>query len=149
MNMMRHSFIFLAIAAATLTSCAQSSTNSAPKISSAIVGTWQWVSVDQLVITNPFFMKFYSNGLAATWPAPRGFALAKDVSFGRYHFEGAFLVTETGAGTNDPKVKIEIRGDEMTMINDATNRCVYHRIVPDLQPGKYLPGHPSQGPPDL
>jgi hypothetical protein len=93
-------------------------------------------------------MGFYSNGLVASWPAPRGFALAKDVSFGFYHFEGAFLVIDTGAGTNNPKDRIEIRGDEMTIINDVTNQCIYHRIVPDLKPGNYLPGHPSQGPPD-
>jgi hypothetical protein len=148
-NWLRNSFIFLAFATATLTSFAQNSTNSTSKTSSAIVGTWQRVSVDQQVITNPFFMRFYTNGLAATWPAPSGFSIAKGVSYGGYHFEGAFLVIETGAGKNDPKTKIEIRGDEMTMISDETNRLIYHRIVPDLQPGKFLPGHPSHGPPDL
>ena len=146
---MRHSFIFLAFAAATLTSFAQSSTNSAPKTSSAIVGTWQWVRVDQQAIPYPFFMRFYSNGTSATWPAPDGFSTTNGISHGGYHFEGALMVIETGAGKDDPKAKVEIKGDEMTMIGDETNRLIYHRVVPDLQPGKFLPGHPSHGPPDM
>jgi hypothetical protein len=151
MNIMRHLFILVAFVAATLTSFAQSSTNSNPK---TIVGTWQWVRVDQQAITYPFFMRFYSNGIAATWPAPDGFSTTNGVSRGGYHFDGALLVIETGAGKNDPKTQVEIKGDEMTMVcaadeSDVSHRLIYHRVVPDLEPGKFLPGHPSHGPPDM
>jgi len=149
MNIMRYSSIIFVFAVVALTSFAQSATNVVTKASSSIVGTWQWVRVDQQAIPYPFFMRFYSNGTAATWPALDGFSTTNGVSRGGYHFEGVYLVTETGAGTNDPKSKVEIKGDEMTMIGDETNRLIYHRIVPDLEPGKFLPGRPSHGPPDL
>jgi hypothetical protein len=150
MNIMRHSFILFAFAAATLTSFGQSSTNSTAKTSGAIVGTWQWVKVDQQAIPYPFFMRFYSNGTAATWPAPDGFSTTNGVSRGGYHYDGAVLIVDTGAGTNNPKSQVEIKGDEMVMMTcDETNRYIYHRVIPDLEPGKFLPGHPSHGPPDL
>jgi hypothetical protein len=80
MKIMRHSFIILAFAAVALMSFAQGSTNSVTKTSSSIIGTWQWVRVDEQPITNPFFMRFYSNGTAATWPAPNGFSTTNGVS---------------------------------------------------------------------
>jgi hypothetical protein len=50
---------------------------------------------------------------------------------------------------NDPKTQIKIKGNEMTLISDESNRLIYHRIVPDLQPAKLLPGQVSHGAPDL
>jgi hypothetical protein len=58
-------------------------------------------------------------------------------------------VIETGAGTNDPKTQIHIKGNEMILINDESNRLTYRRVVPDLQPGKLPPGQVSHGAPDL
>jgi hypothetical protein len=139
-------FVFLAV---VLASCKQNSTTAVNNTSSSIVGTWQWIRVDQQTIKNPFFMRFYSNGTSATWPAPNGFSTTNGISHGGYHFEGTLLVIETGAGKNDPKAKIEIKGDEMTMIGDETNQLIYHRIVPDLEPGKFLPGQVNQGPPEF
>jgi len=145
---MRPSFIILAFAAGALTSFAQSSTNSATKATNSIVGTWQWVRVDQRAIKEPFFVRYYADGAAATWPAPAGWSTSTNgVSRGGYHLVGEFLVIETGAGTNDPKTKIEIKGDEMTLISDESIRLIYHRVVPGLEPGKFLPGHPGHGPP--
>ena len=129
--------------------CGCRSTNSDAKASRSIVGTWQWVGVDQLAIPYPFFMRCYSNGTVATWPAPDGFCTTNGVSRGGYHFEGVYFVIQTGAGTSDPKSKVEIKGDEMAMPNDENNRYIYHRVVPDLEPGEFLPGHPSHGPPNL
>jgi hypothetical protein len=149
MKIMRHPFIILAFAAVALMSFAQGSTNSVTKTSSSIIGTWQWVRVDEQPITNPFFMRFYSNGTAATWPAPNGFSTTNGVSHGGYHFEGALLVIETGAGQKDPKAKVEIKGNEMVTVGDETNRYIYRRVVPDLEPGKLLPGQVSHGAPDL
>jgi hypothetical protein len=150
MNIMRHSFILFAFATVAFTSFAQNSTNSPNKTTNSIVGTWQWVRVDKQAITEPFFIRYYTNGAAATWPAPDSWGTTTNgVSHGGYHLEGEFLVIETGAGKNDPKAKIEIRGDEMTVIGDETNHLIYHRVVPDLEPGKFLPGHPGHGAPDL
>ena len=145
MNIMRYLSVILVSATVALTSFGQSSTN----VPVSIIGTWQWVRVDQQAVPNPFFMRFYTNGTAVTWPAPDGFSTTNGVSHGGYHFDGALLVIETGAGKNDPKSKVEIKGDEMTMIGDETNRLIYHRVVPDLQPGKFLPGQVTHGAPDL
>jgi hypothetical protein len=142
---MRNLSIILAFLAAAVTSFGQTTTN----LTKSIVGTWQWVRVDQKRVLIPFFMRFYSNGTSASWPAPNGFSTTNGVSRGGYHFEGALLVLETGAGKRDPKCKLEITGDQMTVIGEETNHLIYHRVVPDLEPGKFLPGHPSQGPPDI
>ena len=149
MKIMRHSFIILGFAAVALTSFAQSSTNSVTKTTNSIVGTWQWVRVDQQAVKEPFFVRYYADGKAATWPAPNGWSTTNGVSHGGYHLDGNFLVIETGEGTNDPKSQIQIRGNEMTLINDESNRLIYHRVVPDLQPGKFLPGQVSHRAPDL
>jgi hypothetical protein len=60
---------------------------------------------------------------------------------------------EICAGKNDPKVKVkvELRGDEMIMVGTESNRFIYHyhRVVPDLKPGKFQPGEVSHGAPEL
>jgi len=82
-------------------------------------------------------VRYYADGTAATWPAPEGWSTTTNgVSHGRYHLEGEFLVLETGAGKDDPKSRMTITGDEMVLITDESNRLVYRRVVPDLEPGK-------------
>ena len=76
------------------------------------------------------------------------------VSRGGYHLDGDFLVIETGAGTNDPKSKIEIKSNELILVTasdetDVGHRLIYHRIIPDLQPGKFLPRQVSHGAPNF
>jgi hypothetical protein len=46
------------------------------------------------------------------------------------------LVIETGVGKNAPKARMEIKGDVMILINAESNRLIYHRVLPDLEPGK-------------
>ena len=146
MNTMRHSSIVLAFVAITLAGCAAGSRSSS---NASVVGTWQWAAVDQQPVKEPFFIRYYPDGKAATWPAPAGWSTTNGVSYGGYHLSGRFLVIETGAGTNDPKTQIHIKGNEMILINDESNRLTYRRVVPDLQPGKLPPGQVSHGAPDL
>ncbi|MGA2052772.1 MAG: lipocalin family protein, partial [Opitutales bacterium] len=117
--------------------------------SSSIVGTWQWVRVNDQAINGPFYIRFFPDGTAATWPAPEGFSTTNGVSHGDYHYDGEFLVIETGADKDNPKSRVAISGDELTMTDDEANRYIYHRVVPDLQPGKFLPGQPSRGAPEF
>ncbi|HEV7927651.1 MAG TPA: lipocalin family protein [Verrucomicrobiae bacterium] len=152
---MRNQFIILAFVAAVLAGCASSSTTSAVTPPTAIVGTWQWVRVDRHKVTEPFFVRYYTNGTAATWPAPAGWSTTTNgVSQGRYHLDGDFLIIETGEGTNDPKSRIEMKGDELILVttgdeSDVGHRLIYRRVVPDLQPGKSLPGQVSHGAPEF
>lgn len=114
-------------------------TTSSPK-PSGLVGTWRWVRVDRQPIEKPFYVRYYPNGATASWPAPEGWSTTNGVSHGRYHLEQKLLVVETGAGKDDPKSRMEIKNDEMVLINDGPNRLIYHRVVPDLQPGKFPTG---------
>ena len=84
-----------------------------------------------------FHVRYYTDGTAATWPAPAGWPTTTNgVSRGRYHLEGEFLVIETGSGKDDPRSRMTIKGDEMVLINVESNRLVYRRVVPDLEPGR-------------
>ena len=146
MNGIRHSPIVLAFVAINLAGCAVG-LRSPSKAS--VVGTWQWVAVDQHPVKEPFFIRYYPDGKATTWPAPAGWSTTNGVSYGTYHLSGRSLVLETGAGTNDPKIQIQVKGDKMTLINDESNHLTYRRVVPDLQPGQFLPGQVGHGAPDL
>lgn len=137
---MRFTFILLAFVATALAGFAQSATNTAPK---AIVGTWQWVGVDQRAIPNLFYIRFYSDGTTATWPAPAGPHTTNGVLHAGYRFDGANLVIATNLDRIDPKSKVEIKGDQMeiAMVNcGETNRYSYRRVIPDLEPGKLMAG---------
>ena len=136
LNAMRCSLRILTLFALFLTACAPSPSTKPLAIQSGPVGTWRWVSVDKQQVTEPFHIRYYADGASVSWPAPEGWSTTNGVSHGRYHLEGSFLVIETGEGTNDPRVHLEIKGDEMVLINDESNRLVYRRVVPDLEPGK-------------
>ena len=134
---MQYSTVILALMALSLVGCAQTSTTTTTTAQPSLVGTWRWISVDGRPMEGPFYVRYYSNGAAATWPAPKGWPTTTNgVSYGRYHLEGEFLLLETGAGKDDPKAHMEIRGDEMTLMNNESNRLVYRRVVPELAPGK-------------
>jgi hypothetical protein len=123
----------------------------------SIVGTWQRIRVDQQAVTSPFFVRFYPDYTVTSWPALDGFPNTNGILPGRYHFEreGTLLCINPREGRQDPKlIKVEMKNDEMTMINqkveingrkanvidDKTNQFIYHRVLPDLQPGTLLPG---------
>lgn len=73
---------------------------------------------------------------------------ANGVSYGGYDLAAGFLVIETGAGTNDPQTQIEIKGNQLIPIHDESNRLIGHQVVPDLEPGKLLPGQATHGAPE-
>lgn len=106
-----------------------------PKLS-GLVGTWRWVQVDRQPIEHPFYIRYYVDGTALTWPAPAGWSTTNGVSHGRYHLHKKLLIVETGAGKADPKSVMEIRGSELVLVNEESNRLIYRRVIPDLEPGK-------------
>jgi len=72
---MQNSLPALALAVAMLTGCSTvakpfANTFNTSGTSSSIIGTWQWVRIDQQEIKEPFFMRFYPDGRAVSWPAP-------------------------------------------------------------------------------
>jgi hypothetical protein len=138
MNIMRRSSIILAFAVVVLAGFAQSSTNSITETSSSIVGTWKWLHEDQQGVPCPFYLRFYANGTVASWEAHGGVHLTTNgVSYHNYHFDGSLLVM-TVRDKDESKYKVEIHGDEMVrMIESEGHRFIYHRIVPDIQPGTW------------
>src|SRR5438552_13134608 len=138
---MQTSSLTIALLALLLAGCAFDSSHRVVRTETGLVGTWQWIRVDQQPVKQPFYVRYYPDGTAATWPAPEGWpTTVRGVSRGRYHLDGDFLVLETGAGKNDPQSRMEIKGNEMILTTGESNTLVYHRIVPTLEPGKIRSG---------
>ena len=123
----------LTLLAAVASGCAAFQTRT-PAEQSPVVGTWRWIAVDQQPVTQPFHIRFYADGTAATWPATAGSSVTNGVSRGRYHLE-EFLVIETGSGKDDPRTQLLIKGNQMILINSESNRLYYLREIPDREPG--------------
>ena len=139
-QLMQLSSSLVLLAALLVGGCATTSPAPAPK-HSGIVGTWRWVRAGQTPVKEPLYIRYYADGTAATWPAPEDWpTTVAGVSHGRYHLEGQCLVIETGAGKDDPKPRMEVKGDEMILISNESDRLIYRRIVPDLEPGKFPEG---------
>ena len=135
----------------TLTSVAQSLSNSINKTSSSIVGTWHLVRFDNQEWDSPTLWKFYTNGTWAEWPAgSTGTFVTNNVQYGSYHFDGRYYLSQTGSPTN-PTVeipRIEINGDAMTLVASVNRagyevgqvvQVTYHRLATDLEPGSMMP----------
>jgi hypothetical protein len=108
-----------------------------------LIGTWRWVSIDDRRIDQPFYARYYPNGKAATWPAPRSWSDSKGVSRGRYTVTNGTLVLKTDRGQDDPKTRIQIRGSGMTLTTDENHRLGYRRVVPNIEPGRLETGAPA------
>jgi hypothetical protein len=105
---------------------------------SALIGTWQFVSVDGTPVKQPFFMRLYADGSAATWPAPADWpTTVKGVSRGKYTLRGNMFMIETGQGADNPAVRLQLKGDEMNLFNEDGDHLIYRRVTPALEPGKY------------
>lgn len=109
-----------------------------------LIGTWQWAALDGKPVTQTFYMRFYSDGISASWPAPKNWpTTVKGVSRGRYHLEGDVLVDETGRGKDDPKSHLKFSGDNFVLsgqMHGALHRLTYRRVMPALEPGKFRTG---------
>lgn len=123
----------------TLSACA-----SPPALSNAdLIGTWRWVSVDGHRVPEPFYIRYYPNGKVASWPAPRNGSDAKGVSRGGYSIANGYLILKTGSGADDPRSRIQIQKDQMTLTTDEGHRVVYRRVLPAIAPGKLEDGSPA------
>lgn len=136
-NTMRTFLHILPLVALLTSNCAPPPQANSSSPHSGVVGTWKWISIDDRKVPEQFHVRYYTDGTAATWPAPEGWSTTTNgVSHGRYHLDGEYLVLETGRGKDDPKTKLEIRGDRMILVTDESIRLIYRRIVPDIEPGK-------------
>lgn len=126
----------LALLAVVLTSCAPKTPVSDANSFHVLQGTWQWIRFDQAQVHDPFYIRFYSDGRAATWPALKEYV---------YQINGKFLMIGAGANQSHARVKFQLKGDELTMIDPHTNQFIYHRVVPDLLPGQFMPGQIDKG----
>jgi len=99
---------------------------------SQIVGTWKMISMTEddklLPVTQPFFMRFYADGTAATWPTP-----VAPITRGKYKYEDGVL-SLPGVDTSTP---VQVRcTHEKLWYWSQDGECLCYRVEPDLEPGK-------------
>jgi hypothetical protein len=115
-----------------------------------IIGTWQLESITERAsgTVHPahatmIFMRFFEDGSAATWPAPRdvpntpGPVLNTDangVSRGHYALRNGLLFLLPGA-PNDKGKKLDFADSEFSYLDDEGDLYLWLRVRPDLEPG--------------
>ena len=86
-------------------------------------------------ITKPFYIRYYDTGIAASWPAPKGWAAPNGVSYGKYSIDDQVLIIHRGPDLDDIRVAITKLTDSKMMLGiDPSKKAVYKRITPDLKP---------------
>jgi hypothetical protein len=125
-------FRVLAIALAVLVTGAAAAEREAQL--SDVVGTWRFYSVNGHRWPQPFYVRIYANGKAATWPAPKDWnsETVHGVSHGGFLVKGGYLIW---AGA-DIRAKIAVKGDKFFLETEDGDHLVYRRVIPDLEPGK-------------
>ena len=108
-----------------------------------VVGTWHWLGVDGQRVPEPFYIRYYPNGKSASWPAPKSWSDTKGVSRGGYSIANGYLILETGRGADNPKSRIQIDKDLMTLTTDEGHRLIYRRLATPIEPGKLEDGSPA------
>jgi hypothetical protein len=151
---MRFSSYILIFAAILVAGDTQQLMASDTKPSDSILGTWEWVRIAQLPVDHPVYMRFYPDGNVTEWLEVDGKSPTNSGGRGPYHFDGNILVMDQGSGRKTDKVRVEIRKDEMTLsaLDNDTNAipdCIYRRVVPDLDPGKFPPSQSTNSIPKL
>jgi hypothetical protein len=100
-----------------------------------LAGTWKWISVKEGatgkidLIQMAFYMRFYADGTAASWPTPNG-----AVSRGVYALTNGRL-SLPDAPLSD-SVQIRATHEKFWFWNKDGDTCLYYRVSPDLEPGK-------------
>lgn len=108
-----------------------------------IIGTWQWVVDNGAPVSQPFYVRYYSNGKIASWPSPKDMSDSKGVAHGRYSVTKKFLTLEIGSSANSSKSRLEIREQEMLITTAAGRQLGYCRVTPAITPGKLPDGKPA------
>ena len=89
-------------------------------------------------VTSPHFIRYYSDGTCAWWPALEAKFSTNGVTYTRYRVEGDVLDTDPNPDSltfHRYKV-LKFKRDTMTVIGEESDRYVYRRVIPDLEPGK-------------
>ena len=113
-----------------------------PPLNTAIVGTWRWASVNGRPVDKPFYLRYDADGTCSSWPVPKDWPNKNGVSYGKYSVADGKLILDTGSGKFDPKSKLVIQGDQMTLTTEDSDQMIYRWIVPTLDPGKDEPRKP-------
>ncbi len=102
-----------------------------------LIGTWKFVSVNGEKVP-PFYIRFYVNSTAASWPAPANWKNVKNgVSRGTFRLKEGYLFLETGSGKDDPNMLTTLKGKYLIGITEDGN-TLYYEKVQDRNPGVIL-----------
>lgn len=116
------------------------------KAEKEIVGTWRFISVDGREMPFEFYMKFDSDGIAQSWPAPHEgkFNTKNGISTGGYRInEDFFYIVKEKA--EDIKSRYKLSGDSFTMTTDEGHVLVYRRVKNPPKPGELKADQGSGG----
>ncbi len=101
----------------------------------SLIGTWRMVSmfendgtVHPAPAESPFFIRFYPDGTAATWPTP-----IAPVTRGEYKVIDGQL-TLPDAPSSKP-AQLRVSDTQMRYWTDDGG-CEFERVTPDLEPGR-------------
>ena len=123
-----------------LAGCASPSSTRSESQRSEIVGTWRWVSADGRQVTSPHYIRYYADGKCAWWPAIELKFSTNGVTYCRYRLEGKVLDSDPDPEPNNPMFhrfkQVKISGDKITVVGEESERNVYQRVVPNLEPGQ-------------
>jgi hypothetical protein len=153
-NIMRVFSTFLAFVAVLFTGYAQNLKDSDTKPSVSILGTWQGVSNNQILLKPEdglVYERYYPDGRYATWYKDKKQNPHIPKNNYEYHltysFIGKALIYDSDRD-GKPERTVEVKKDEMTMTiisKDETNVLISHRVFPDLDPGKFPSDQSTNG----
>jgi hypothetical protein len=124
-----------------LTSCASPSSTESASPRSRIIGTWRWVTSDGKRVAGLHYTRYYADSTCAWWPALEPKFSTNGVTYTRYQVDGDVLDL-------DPKpdslmfhryMLLRFKRDTMTVIGEESEREVYERVAPDLEPRQLVP----------
>ena len=100
----------------------------------SIIGTWQMIELQGKQVDKPFYIRYYDTGIAASWPAPKGWAAPNGVSYGTYSIDEQQLIVHRNPDIGDISVPYTLTESQLVFGNDMSKRSVYTRVTPDIEP---------------
>src|SRR5437899_707290 len=115
-----------------LPGCTSPSSTHSESQQSGIVGTWRWVSSDGRQVTSPHYIRYYTDGKCAWWPALEPKFSTNGITYCRYRLARKVLDTDPDPHPNNPTFhrfkRVRIRGNKMTVVGEESDENVYERV---------------------
>jgi len=96
------------------------------------------VKADAERVSGLHYIRYYADGTCVWWPSVEAEFSHNGATYTRYQVDGDVLDTDPDPHslTNHRYKRIKFQRDKMTIIGEESERDMYERVVPDLEPGK-------------